>query len=300
MKRCLACAATFAAADWRCPHCGREPQTIDGFRAFAPALAAGASGYDPAHFAELSRLEAGNFWFRARNRLLVWALRRYFPDCRSFLEVGCGSGFVLAGIAAAFPRARLVAGEASTDGLLRAAARVPAAELLQIDARSLPYRDEFDVVGAFDVIEHIADDAAVLAALRAAAVPGGGLLLTVPQHPFLWSEFDVRSGHLRRYRAAQLRERLVEAGFDILTMTSFTTLLLPAMLLSRLARRRPAASYDPVDELRLPRWLDALLQWVLDLERLLIRAGLRLPAGGSLLVVARRRPDGPLSRPRDA
>jgi SAM-dependent methyltransferase len=290
MKRCFACDTAFVAASWRCPHCGHEPAKVDGFRVFAAEIAAGASGYDPAHFADLARLEAGNFWFRSRNRLLVWALRRYFPGCRSFFEAGCGSGFVLAGIAAAFPDCRLVAGEASTVGLAQAAARVPAAELLQMDARSVPFRDEFDVVGAFDVIEHIADDAAVLAALHDAVVPGGGLLLTVPQHPFLWSEFDVRSGHLRRYRAAQLRDRLVQAGFEILTMTSFTTLLLPAMLLSRLARRQTASTYDPLDELRIPPWLNAVLERVLDLERLLIRAGLALPAGGSLLVVARKPP----------
>ena len=290
MKRCLACDATFVAEHWRCPRCASEPATIDGFRVFAADIAQGASGYDPAHFAELGRLEDGNFWYRGRNRLLLWALRRYFPGCRSFFEAGCGSGYVLAGVAAAFPHCRLVAGEASTLGLARAAVRVPAAELLQMDARSVPYRDEFDVVGAFDVIEHIADDAAVLAALHDALVPGGGLLLTVPQHPFLWSEFDVRSGHLRRYRAAQLRDLLVRAGFDILTMTSFTTLLLPAMLLSRLARRQTPATYDPLDELRIPSWLNAVLERVLDLERLLIRAGFALPAGGSLLVVARKRP----------
>lgn len=291
MKRCLACGTAFVAEHWRCPNCASEPILLDGFRAFAADMAQGASGYDAKHFAEVARLESGNFWYRARNRLLVWSLRRYFPGARSFFEVGCGSGFVLTGIAAAFPDMRLVASEASTVGLARAARRVPQAELSQMDARRIPYREEFDVVGAFDVIEHIADDGAVLASLRDAAVPGGGLLLTVPQHPFLWSEFDVRSGHVRRYRAAHLRDQLVEAGFEIIQMTSFVTLLLPAMLLSRLLQRRPRPGYDPLAELRISPWLNAALEKTLDAELLLLRAGLSLPVGGSLLVVARKPPN---------
>lgn len=289
MRLCLQCRSAFESGGWLCPRCGFEPPHIGGIPAFAPELSSGASGYDPAQFAELSRLEAGNFWFRARNRLLVWALRRYYPGARNFFEIGCGTGFVLAGMAAAFPQLKLAASEASAAGLVHAAERVPAASLMQMDARRIPFRDEFDVVGAFDVIEHIEDDRAVLAGLRAAIAPAGGLLLTVPQHPFLWSEFDARAGHVRRYRAAELRGKVLDAGFEIVRMTSFVTLLLPLMLISRLAQRRPRRDYDPLAELRIGPWLNWTLEKSLDLERLLIRAGIPLPAGGSLLVVARRR-----------
>jgi hypothetical protein len=122
--------------------------------------------------------------------------------------------------------------------------------------------------------------------------PHGGLLLTVPQHPFLWSEFDARAGHVRRYRAKELRAKVIQSGFEIVRMTSFVALLLPLMLISRLARRRPAPDYDPLADLRVVGWLNRTLERVLDLERLLIRSGLSLPAGGSLLVVARRKSGG--------
>ncbi|MGB8432800.1 MAG: class I SAM-dependent methyltransferase, partial [Burkholderiales bacterium] len=176
MRLCLSCRATFEGSDWRCPRCGTEPTRIGGFPAFAPNLARGAAGYDPAHFAELARLEADNFWFRARNRLIVWALERFFPGARNMLEVGCGTGFVLAGIAQTRPRLRLTGSEAATEGLEFTAARVPSAALIQMDALSIPFREEFDVVAACDVIEHIEDDRAVLAELAAALTPGGGLL----------------------------------------------------------------------------------------------------------------------------
>jgi SAM-dependent methyltransferase len=259
-----------------------------GFPAFAPELAHAEAGYDSAHFSALAELESRNFWFRARNRILVWALGRYFPGARRFLEVGCGTGFVLSGITAAFPALEIAGSEVAAEGLGFAARRVPAARLIQMDALRIPFREEFDVAGAFDVIEHIEDDRAVLHALRDALVPGGGLMLTVPQHPFLWSEYDMRARHLRRYRAADLRARVVEAGFEIVKMTSFVTLLLPLMAVSRFTQQKIRAGYDPLAELRIAPWLNWTLEQALGLERLLIRAGISLPVGGSLLVVARR------------
>lgn len=289
MKLCLRCGATFSGKAWRCERCGFEPAGAGGVASFAPELAGGETGYDPEHFAEIARLEARNFWFRARTRLIVWALRRFFPGARTFLDVGCGTGFVLAGIAAAFPALELTGSEAAAEGLGFAAQRVPGAALIQMDARRIPFRSEFDAAGAFDVIEHIEDDRAVLRAMREALVPGGGLLLTVPQHPSLWSEYDVRAHHVRRYRSRELREKVIEAGFEIVRMTSFVTLLLPLMYASRLAQRAPNTDYDPLAELKIAPWLNSLLETVLDAERVLIRAGLSLPAGGSLLLVARRR-----------
>jgi SAM-dependent methyltransferase len=261
---------------------------MEGYPAFAPELARAETGYDPANFAELARLESRNFWFRARNRLLIWALGRFFPGMTRFLEVGCGSGFVLSGIAAAFPGLEATGSEVAVEGLGFAARRVPRARLIQMDARRIPFREEFDAAGAFDVIEHIEDDGAVLRALRSALVPGGGLLLTVPQHPFLWSEYDARARHVRRYRAQELRGKVLDAGFEIVKMTSFVTLLLPMMIVSRLMQRSPGTDYDPLAELRIARWLNWMLERTLDFERVLIRAGLPLPAGGSLLLVARR------------
>jgi SAM-dependent methyltransferase len=274
---------------WDCETCGHRPQHRAGFVALAPDLAAQSEGFDPALFAELAQLEQGNFWFRARNRLILWALQRYAPVFSDFLEVGCGTGYVLQGVAEAFPGARICGTEAQTEGLQFAADRVPRASFLQMDARQMPFDGEFDVIGAFDVIEHIREDEAVLAQMRRALNPGGSLLLTVPQHPFLWSEYDVRAHHVRRYTRDELRQKLTRAGFDIVKMTSFVSVLLPLMMLSRLTRRTDAADYDPLAELRIGGVANSLLEHALDAERLLIHAGLPLPIGGSLLVVARRR-----------
>lgn len=292
MRLCPGCGQPLAGPAWDCTNCGYRASHRAGFVALAPKLAeqvqTQGEGFDPALFAELAALEARNFWFRARNRLILWALRRHAPDFADFLEVGCGTGYVLQGIAAAFPQARLVASEAETEGLRFAAERVPRAEFLQLDARRMPFEQEFDAIGAFDVIEHIAEDEAVLAQMRRALKPGGHLLLTVPQHPFLWSEYDVRAHHVRRYTRAELRQKLERAGYRVVKMTSFVSLLLPLMMLSRMNKTAKTADYDPLAELRIGSITNVLLERALDAERQLIRAGLSLPAGGSLLAVAQR------------
>ena len=246
-----------------------------------------SGAFDPANFSRLFALEAGSFWFRGRSDLIEWALRRYFPRTRDFLEIGCGTGYVLDRLHRSFPDLSLSGTELFAEGLQYARARVgDAAELSQLDATQPRFHEEFDAVGAFDVIEHIQNDAAVLANVRAALRPGGGLLLTVPQHEWLWSETDVAAHHVRRYTRSGLRDSLAGAGFEILRITSFMTLLLPAMWLAR--RRRGDGMQEVEAELDLPAPVNAIGRMALGLDSALIRAGINLPFGGSLLAIARR------------
>ncbi|HVT33544.1 MAG TPA: class I SAM-dependent methyltransferase [Rhodanobacteraceae bacterium] len=251
--------------------------------------ATGRASFDPGHFARLFEIETRSFWFRGRSDLIEWALARYFPLARDFLEIGCGTGYVLDRLHRAFPALTLHGTELYDEGLAYAHERLgDAAALTQADATNLQFRAEFDAVGAFDVIEHIEDDRRVLENVHAALRPGGGLLVTVPQHPWLWSDTDIAACHVRRYTRAELREKLAAAGFDVLRITSFVSLLLPAMLLAR--RRRDRKGMDEVEaELALPALLDAIGYATLRAESLAIRCGIDWPAGGSLLAVARKR-----------
>ncbi len=254
----------------------------------APELATGGAGFKPEAFDELAALEAGNFWFRARNKLIVWALGRHFPRIRRYLEIGCGTGFVLAGVAQAYPQASLTGSEVFSVGLPYAASRVNKVELLQMDARHIPYEDEFDVIGAFDVLEHIEEDETVLSEMLRSLHPGGGIVITVPQHPWLWSRQDDYACHVRRYRMGELRKKVVRAGFQVEMETSFVSLLLPAMLASRLAQRKGSTKIDPMAELRLPTFINRAFESAMNVERTFIQLGLRLPIGGSLLLIARK------------
>jgi SAM-dependent methyltransferase len=290
MKVCLACQQRFEATGWQCPACGAHPETHADTLVFAPALARENDGFGASYFSHLAPLEAENFWFCSRNRLLIWAMRQFFPQARSFLEIGCGTGFVLAGLHQAYPSLQLAGSDIFVEGLAFARERVPGATLFQMDARAIPYEQAFDVVGAFDVLEHIEEDTTVLEQLYQATRPGGGILLTVPQHRFLWSHLDDYSFHKRRYTRSELLARLAQAGFVPVFVTSFVSLLLPLMLLSRLRwlRKQARENFDPTAELTIAPGLNAALAEVLQLERLLIAKGYTWPLGGSLLVVGQR------------
>ncbi|MGC8736953.1 MAG: class I SAM-dependent methyltransferase [Dissulfurimicrobium sp.] len=290
MKRCPACAEPFDSAGWQCPACGCEPQNIDGFSALAPELAHNGDGFLPEYFEELARLEAGNFWFQTRNKLIIHALQKYFPDFKSFFEIGCGTAFVLSAIGAAFPNAALTGSEIFIAGLVYAARRLPHAEFFQMDARRIPYESHFDVIGAFDMLEHIKEDQTVLIEIYRALRPGGGVILTVPQHPWLWSRQDEMACHMRRYTRSELIQKVAKAGFEVVYITSFVSLLLPFMWISRRLRQRNCKIklFDPLAELKINPFVNWILGIVMKLERIMIRLGVRFPFGGSLLLVARK------------
>lgn len=291
MNRCPRCGATGGVTDAGCPACGFTPPVVEGLRRYAPELADGGPGYDPAHYAQLAGFEAGNFWFQARNRVILDALAAHAPGPGRFLEVGCGTGFVLQAVADARPDLEVSGSEVFAAGLDFARRRVPRATLFQMDARRPPFEARFDVIGAFDVVEHIEAHDEVLAGLARALVPGGVLLLTVPQHRWLWSQADVDAHHVRRYEPGELEAVAQAAGLDVIDSTAFVTLLLPMMALSRLAPRRASASSDAYREFRLPRAANAAFAGAMRLERALRRTtGLKPSLGGSRLVIARRPP----------
>ena len=282
MKICGGCASRFAGPGWSCSTCGwAAPRdgSIYRWRSAPPDV-----DYHAAYFEQFAHLADRHFWFVSRNALLVWALGRYGASARSMLEVGCGTGQVLAALRAAHPALTLAGTEALVEGLRMAAVAVPDAQLVQADARELPFEEEFDAVGAFDVLEHVREHETALAHIVRAVRPGGVVLLTVPQHEFLWSALDDYAGHSRRYSRASLAALLAGQGLVVERMTSFVALLLPLMWLSRRRQRRRASMAD----FQLAPALNAIGRSVMTAERALIRAGVPMPFGGSLLAVARR------------
>ena len=260
----------------------RPVTVIDGFPSYAPSLAFGGSGFDESFFDQLVRFEEQNFWFRARTDLIVDLIERFAPAAGNMLDAGCGTGIVLKALRAR-TRLRLAGAEPFIQGLKWARDRVPDGELIQSDVSSLPYSEQFDVAGAFDVIEHIQDDVDALAVLRRTIRPGGIVIVTVPQHPWLWSAADEIAHHCRRYRRSELAAKIERAGLRLRFTTSFVSLLLPAMLIARRFSGNGKAA-----ELALPEPINRLFSAIMRIERTLIHAGVRFPAGGSLIAVAER------------
>lgn len=238
---------------------------------------------DPAYTAVHIEEDRQHWWFRGRLAVIRTVLRQALPPRPvRLLEVGCGTGNVLAALGE-FGEA--VGVEAHPD--LRA---VAIAAGLDVRPGTLP--DDLpiepgwaDVVLLLDVLEHLDDDAAALAAARVLLRAGGLLVATVPAYGWLWSAHDVALGHRRRYTARRLSRVVTGAGFGVARVTYFSTLLFPAMAAVRLAKRLAG---DVAHDLhRPPATVNRILETVFAFERHLLGA-VDLPFGSSVLLIARR------------
>jgi SAM-dependent methyltransferase/ribosomal protein S27AE len=278
---------------WTCGRCGYTTPMKDGIPLIAPSIADTIHGFDPEAFDFLANVELDHFWFVSRRKLIVALADKFAPTARSFLEVGCGAGNVLGAVASSRVWNRIMGMDLHPRGLSLARTRLPpSVELLQGDARRIPLRDTFDLIGAFDVLEHVAEDEAVMTSIRAALVHDGIFLAAVPQHPALWSASDDVAHHVRRYPRGELDRKIAAAGFELLFSTSYAASLLPLIALRRQGAERFRHQTDPRTiarkELEVAPVTNRLLSMILDAEIALTRRGVRWPAGGSRIVAARK------------
>jgi SAM-dependent methyltransferase len=87
---------------------------------------------------------------------------------------------------------------------------------------ALPYPDaEFDLVCAFDVVEHAEDDQQVFRELSRVLRDGAVLVFSVPLYEKSWTGFDDCVGHARRYEPAALLERIEDNGLTLEKSAAF-------------------------------------------------------------------------------
>lgn len=224
---------------------------------------------------KLAALEDTHWWYRERRHLLAKALAGMTPgDALDIGAAGGGNTRVLRDLGW-----RPVALEYGADGA--AVAHERGLDVVRADATRLPVADaSLDLVVAFDVLEHLPDDAAAVAEVRRVLRPGGTWLVAVPADPRLWSAHDEAVDHVRRYTRETLTDVLTGGGFEITSMDSWNVLLRPVVAL----RRRTSSGSD-LDDLH--PVVNAGLRAVITAERYLPVK--QLP-GVSLLVSARPRP----------
>jgi SAM-dependent methyltransferase len=233
-------------------------------------------------YALMASAERDHWWFRGRRHFIERLLRTLaLPASPRLLDAGCGSGGNLA-LLARFGRVSAFEYDA---GARRRAAELGIAD---VEAGALPdavpFPDtRFDVIGLFDVLEHLPQPIESLVALRARSAAQGALVITVPALPWLWGPHDDVHQHFRRYTARTLHEHLTRAGWRIEYLSYFNTLLLPLAVLQRVRER--LFGYRP-EALTPAPVVNRLLLAVWRLEDAFIPRG-RLPIGLSLIAIAR-------------
>ena len=234
----------------------------------------------------LFRVEQSHWWHIGRRRILsgfVEDICRGVTDRRPrILDVGCGTGANLL-MLSKYGEAEGV--DISEDAL--AFCRERGLDKVNLGAgEELPYdAGTFDLVTAFDVVEHMDDDLAGVTEMRRVLRPGGRVLLFVPTFMFLWGLQDDVSNHRRRYRLPELRRVLEQAGFEIERTTyANITFFLPILMVRQLMRLTGIKT-ETENTINVPA-LNGVFGKILGAESTILRY-INLPFGVSGLCVAR-------------
>lgn len=237
-------------------------------------------------YQQMAELDQRHWWYRARREVLAELIRRVVDPPRNadILEIGCGTGHNLA-MLSDFGRvdALELDDEARAHAQKRLGRSVMSAPLPQLAGVR---EHHYDLVGAFDVIEHIDDDQAAIASIATRLKPSGKFVMTVPAHQWMWSAHDVVNHHRRRYSKRRLKSLIEGSPLKLERIGYFNSLLFPLAVAERLSSR--LRKKDDAD-LKLPAApLNRALELVFAAERHLV-ARVPLPPGLSLFAVASAR-----------
>jgi len=241
-----------------------------------------------AEYEHMHAVEDRMWWYRGLRTLVAQMLARALARAKSegaVLDAGCGTGGMLARLGPAVG-GRTAAGLEYDAVAAQFAANKSRRPVAVGSVNEMPVRaGALSAYVSLDVYSHRnVDPGRALAEARRCLAPGAILLLNLPAYQWLLSAHDRRVHNVRRFTRGQARALLAAHGFRIVRSSYWNSLLFPLMLLHRLTESESAAS----DVRVYPVWLDALFSTALAIERALIGAGISLPFGGSLIVVAVR------------
>ena len=237
-------------------------------------------------YQQMAELDERHGWYRARRKVLAELIRREAqpPPNANILEIGCGTGHNLAMLGEFGHVDGLELDEEarsiSEKRLGRTVMSAPLPELAGVPAR------HYDLIGAFDVIEHIDDDAAALASIATRLKFGGKFVMAVPAHQWMWTAHDVVNHHKRRYSKRALKRLIDDSPMKLTRIGYFNSLLFPLAVAERAASK--LRDREDADVRLPPAPLNVTLEKVFAAERYLV-GRLPLPPGLSLFAVAEAR-----------
>lgn len=235
------------------------------------------------------QLEEKNWWFQGRRKIFLSLLDKNSgkKKPKRILDVGCGTGIMLNYLAQygqveGVDNSREAVAFCRSRGLKNARLG---------NAKKMPFLDNsFDIVTAFDTLEHIKDDKVALKEFYRVLRPNGLILITVPALPIIWSSHDVAHCHFRRYTLLDLKKKIKEARFRLMRATYINSLLfLPAFTFrfSTAYLNKLGIFKKHTDLVGMPNLINYLLSKIFGLEANLLKF-IDFPLGITLLVEAKK------------
>lgn len=240
---------------------------------------------DEAVYQRMAEVQSTHWWYEGRRHILGSVISRLqLPKNARILEAGCGTGANLAllktyGQVEGFePFDFAVSKAAEVSGCVVKSGLLP---------KGIPFEGPYDLIGAFDVIEHVEPDLDSLKSLVSITKQGGYGVFTVPAFPFLWSRHDEVNHHFRRYRRDEFKTLLEQAGYQVELISYYNFFLFPAVVAVRAVKKLLKIKDTPDEALPKLPGLNAALKMLFSSEACLLRF-LSLPFGISIIAVGRK------------
>jgi len=246
---------------------------------------------DQSYFKEYYQLERVNWWFTIRRKILaerIGSLLNHPAQLQS-LNIGAATG-TTSDMLTEFGSVMSVEFDEACCDFTKTFLSTP---IIQGSILELPFKNEsYDLVTAFDVIEHVEDDVSSINEMYRVCKPGGYIVITVPAYQFLWGQHDVINQHFRRYTLTQLLNLLDKKDGSIIYKTYFNSILFIPISIFRLAAKgwrkilgkKENGTNSDHDILGTDGFFNNILSGIFKIDYYLLKWGFRFPAGVSILV----------------
>ncbi len=246
---------------------------------------------EQSYFKEYYQLERENWWFTVRRQILDERINHLLkcPSHISSLNIGAATG-TTSDMLAGFGEVMSVEYDENCYQFTKGFLTTP---IIQGSITELPFENnQYDLVCAFDVIEHVADDAKAIAEMIRVCKPGGHIAITVPAYMFLWGPHDLVNHHFRRYTLKKLTTLIQPYQGNIIYKTYFNSILfIPiaafrifVQCVEKLKGKSTRTAQSDHTILGTKGFFNGLLAGIFKIDYYLLKWGLRFPSGVSIMV----------------
>jgi len=288
--RCKAYMLSKENGECICKTCGYKTLIENGIVFFHPEEKNSNKDMKECILDDVAKFEEKHFWMSARRLYLEMIFNKFVKPEEAILEIGAGTGYVAKYLINHGYR-NYVIGDIHERGL-ELSGEYAFLHKYQFNVVKTVFIEHFDIVGMFDVLEHISDDDLVVKNINKMLKKGGRVIVTVPAHKWLWSKQDAIASHKKRYEIKELKELFLKNGFNILKISGFFFSLIPFMYLRKIFNRDDGEirARDYTNRFKIDSILNAFMDILLNIEMSLFK-NYSSPYGGSMIIVAEKSSD---------